>query len=224
MWFGIFYIHSTALIRDHLHLYVCLHLLFPWNTTNNEERQKQTSPAWIKHCLLILGMGGYFPSNVSRAGDSSVVTLTAPDLRLKSPGFKSLQEQQVKSPLQVKLSVLTLTSLSSSLPSHVTVVALKRSQSFCQKCRWQVTAKHTCMLPMKLWMKWHCKLVHGCMVYREPVPRWQQFHMAPAMQPPNSACSEFTTLCCYFYDTVTHSESQVTWMQWVCLRAENSSV
>ena len=25
---------------------------------------------------------------------------------------------------------------------HVTAVAHKRSQSFCQKCRWQVTAKH----------------------------------------------------------------------------------
>ena len=31
-------------------------------------------------------------------------------------------------------------------PFHpcVTTVACKRSQSFCQKCRWQVTAKHTC--------------------------------------------------------------------------------
>ena len=33
---------------------------------------------------------------------------------------------------------------------HVTTVACKRSQSFCQKCRWQVTAKHTYALPMWL--------------------------------------------------------------------------
>ena len=33
-------------------------------------------------------------------------------------------------------------------------VASKKSQSFCQKCRWQVTAKHTCTLRMSLCMKW----------------------------------------------------------------------
>ena len=74
-------------------------------------------------------------------------------------------------------------------PSHprVTAVARKRSWSFCQKCRWQVTAKHT--LPMLLWMKWHCKLVHDWMVYTELVPRWQQFHVAPVIQQPKSATS-----------------------------------
>ena len=45
-------------------------------------------------------------------------------------------------------------------------IAWKRSWSFLSKrCRWQVTAKHTCTLCMWLWIKWHCKLVHGCMVY-----------------------------------------------------------
>ena len=28
-----------------------------------------------------------------------------------------------------------------------------------------------------LWMKWHCKLVHGWMEYTEHVPRWHQFHI-----------------------------------------------
>ena len=62
-------------------------------------------------------------------------------------------------------------------PFHprVTAVARKRSRSFCQKCRWQVTAKHTYTLPMWLWMKWHCKLVHGWMVYTELAPRQQHF-------------------------------------------------
>ena len=37
-------------------------------------------------------------------------------------------------------------------PFHprVTTVRCKRSRSFCQKCRWQVTAKHTCTLPVWL--------------------------------------------------------------------------
>ena len=38
-------------------------------------------------------------------------------------------------------------------------------------------------------MEGHCKLVHGCMMSTESVPRWQQFHMAPALQQPNSAVS-----------------------------------
>ena len=42
-------------------------------------------------------------------------------------------------------------------PFHprVTTVACKRSRSFCQKCRWQVTAEHAYILHMWLCMKWH---------------------------------------------------------------------
>ena len=36
------------------------------------------------------------------------------------------------------------------LHPRVTAVARKRSRPFCQKCRWQVTAKHACSLRMKL--------------------------------------------------------------------------
>ena len=32
------------------------------------------------------------------------------------------------------------------LTPHVTAVARKRTRSFCQKCRWQVTTKHACTL------------------------------------------------------------------------------
>ena len=49
---------------------------------------------------------------------------------------------------------------------HVTTVAHKRFWSFCIKCKWQVTAKHACILCTWLCMKWH-DLVHGCMVYAE---------------------------------------------------------
>ena len=44
---------------------------------------------------------------------------------------------------------------------HVTAVARKRSRSFCQKCRWQVTAKHAYTLRMWLCMKWHGAWLYG---------------------------------------------------------------
>ena len=44
---------------------------------------------------------------------------------------------------------------------HVITVAHKRSRSFCQKCRWQVTAKHTCTLHMWLCMKWYGAWLYG---------------------------------------------------------------
>ena len=54
----------------------------------------------------------------------------------------------------------------------------KWSRSFCQKCRWQVTSKRTCILRMWLWIKWHRWLMRGCMVCTELAPRRQQFHVA----------------------------------------------
>ena len=73
--------------------------------------------------------------------DSSVVK--ALDSWLKGCGFKSLQENFL---LQRQLSVLTLI---------LVTTGCKRSRSFCQKCMWQVTAKHTCTLRVWLCMKWH---------------------------------------------------------------------
>ena len=48
-------------------------------------------------------------------------------------------------------------------PFHprVTAVANKRSRSYCQKCRWQATAKHTYTLRMWLCMKWHGAWLYG---------------------------------------------------------------
>ena len=47
-------------------------------------------------------------------------------------------------------------------PFHprVTAVARKRPRSFCQKRRWQVTAKHAYTLRMWLCMKWHGALLY----------------------------------------------------------------
>ena len=48
-------------------------------------------------------------------------------------------------------------------PFHppVTAVAHKRSRSFCQKCRWQVTAKHAYTLHMWFCMKWLGAWLYG---------------------------------------------------------------
>ena len=48
-------------------------------------------------------------------------------------------------------------------PFHprVTAVARKRSRSSCQKCRWQVTAKHAYTLRLWLCMKWHGAWSYG---------------------------------------------------------------
>ena len=48
-------------------------------------------------------------------------------------------------------------------PFHprVTAVASKRPRSFCQKRRWQVTAKHAYTLRMWLCMKWHGAWLYG---------------------------------------------------------------
>ena len=48
-------------------------------------------------------------------------------------------------------------------PFHPRVIAVarKRSRSFCQKCRWQVTAKHAYTLRMWLCLKWHGAWLYG---------------------------------------------------------------
>ena len=118
-------------------------------------------------------------------------------------------------------------------PFHprVTSAARKRSRSFCQKCRWQFTAKHTYTLPMRLWLKWLCKLVLGWMVYTKPAPRQQQFHVVPARRQPKSAYQYTTSVdiknARYKKEKkmrVTYSESDATCAQWVCSRAENSAI
>ena len=151
-----------------------------------------------------------------------------------------IERQQVQVPTGAagefssrQLSVLICISLSIPLPHppkpSVTMVASKRSWPFSQKCRWQVPAKHTGTLCMWLWMNWHCKLVHSCMVHTKHALRRQQFPKAPAMQKPNSA--ESTLLrsvniqkCVIKRATATHSESHVTGAQWGCSRTENSAV
>ena len=79
------------------------------------------------------------------------------NLRLKGCGFESLHGWRENFLLQGQLSVLTLVWV--SVHPRVTAVACKRS--FCQKCRWLVTAKHACTLRMWLCMKWHGARLYG---------------------------------------------------------------
>ena len=61
------------------------------------------------------------------------------------------------------------------VPPCVTAEACKRSWSFCQKCRVLNTYTPTYVALSKV------TLVHGCMVYTECGPRWQQIDEASAM-------------------------------------------
>ena len=91
------------------------------------------------------------------SGDSSAVR--APDSWLKGHGFESLPERR-----EIFFSrVNFLCWLLFRYPFHprVTAVARKRPRSFCQKCRWQVTAKHAYTLRMWLNMKCHGAWLYG---------------------------------------------------------------
>ena len=62
--------------------------------------------------------------------------------RNKSQHIKLTLEKNILPPLLSGLEPETF----SSRVRRATAVARKRSRSFCQKCRWQVTAKHACTL------------------------------------------------------------------------------
>ena len=90
-------------------------------------------------------------------GDNSVVR--ALDSWLKCRLFKSLQERWENFLLRVDFLCWLLFRY--LFHPHVTTVACKRSWSFCQKCRWQVTVKHAYTLCMWLCMKWHGAWLYG---------------------------------------------------------------
>ena len=86
---------------------------------------------------------------MTQLGSWDSLLVRALDLWLKGCKFESQQEWWENFLLQSQLCVLTLIQC----PFHprVTTVAHKRPQSFCQKCRWQVTPKHVHTLdPSKL--------------------------------------------------------------------------
>ena len=74
-----------------------------------------------------------------------------------------------------KVNVLCRLLFWSHSTPPITTVVCKRSWSFWQRCRWQVTAKHTCTSHMRLCMT-------RCMVVwcTRNMLRQQQFDMAPS--------------------------------------------
>ena len=147
--------------------------------------------------------------------DSSVVR--APDSWLKGSGFESLQEWRDNFLLQGRLSVLLF-----QYPFHpcVTAVAHKRSRSFCQKCRWQVTAKHTYTLHTWLCMKWHGAWLYG-------VHRTCAEMAAVSWGTSHASAVKYTTSVIFFFlskkkKLVTHVEPHASTVS-LLKRAENSA-
>ena len=85
-------------------------------------------------------------------------------------------------------------------PFHpcVTAVACKRSRSFCQKCRWQVTAKYADTLHMWLCMKRHGAWLHG--VHR--------------------TCTEMAAVCC----GTSHASAVSTLLWWIFKKMRNKKL
>ena len=83
------------------------------------------------------------------SSDSSVVRV--PDLSSKGHRFES--QQSAGSIFFSRVNFLCRLLFRYPFHTCVTAVAHNRSQTFCQKCRWQVTAKHACTPHTWLCMK-----------------------------------------------------------------------
>ena len=104
-----------------------------------------------------------------------------------------------------------------------TAVARKRPRSFCQKCGWQVTAKHACTLRMWLYMKWH-----GAWLYS--VHRTRRDGSSFMWHQPCQRCKYTTSVDSQQQEKkekITRYKKLFTRRiraQWVCSRAENSAI
>ena len=96
-------------------------------------------------------------SHESGSGNSSVVR--TPDSWLNGHRFESLWE--LSSPGSTVCADSNFGICDRSTPCYQKKIARKRSQSFRQKCRWQVTAKHACTISMWLCKKWHGAWLYG---------------------------------------------------------------
>ena len=150
-------LHGTNL---RIELYTFLHVSLTLETVESERRKiflsdlywretKVTAFGLCTHFLLqhIVLDFFFFFENCSmfvlvcfcmRSWDSLLVRV--PDSWTKGCKFKSQQEQQENVLFQSQLCVLTL--IWCPFHPHFTAVARKRPQSFCQKCKWQVTSEY----------------------------------------------------------------------------------
>ena len=114
-------------------------------------------------CLPVLYAAGipvqsfHHRSHESGSGNSSVVR--TPDSWLNGHRFESLWE--LSSPGSTVCADSNFGICDRSTPCYQKKIARKRSQSFRQKCRWQVTAKHACTISMWLCKKWHGAWLYG---------------------------------------------------------------
>ena len=106
-------------------------------------------------------------------------------------------------------------------PFHprVTTVARKRPWPFCQKRRWQVTAKHAYTLCMWLCMKWHGAWLYG-------VHRTCQDGSSFLWHQPCQRCKYTTSVIFFFLSAIKSCSFMYNHMrvQRVCSRAENSTI
>ena len=116
-----------------------------------QHRRCTTSTSKSTWLTINAGSIGWRNSHLPRGGESSVVR--ARDSWLKGRGFESLPERWE--------SFLCWLLFRYPFHSRVTAVARKRPRSFCQKCRWQVTAKHAYTLRLWLCVKWHGAWLYG---------------------------------------------------------------
>ena len=98
-------------------------------------------------------------SSLSRAGRYGFQNKTA-----ETAGGKQENPQKLCSKKTV--GRMKTGSIKVPVQPRVTEVARNRSRSFCQRCTWQITTKHSCTLRMWLCRMWR-DMVHGCMVYTD---------------------------------------------------------
>ena len=96
-----------------------------------------------------------------------------------------------------------------------------RSRSFCQKCRWQVTAKYAYTLRMWLCTKWHvtwCMVVWCTQNLRQDGSSFMWHHLCQRCKYTTSVDIKKRVIKCYSL-MQNHMRAQ-----WVCSRAENRPV
>ena len=112
---------------------------------------------WMYECLMYTAHSSSYPSIIAGAGIAQWLELRTCDRKVAglNPCWGGGRIFFYR--------VNFLCWLLFRYPFHprVTAVARKRPRSSCQKCRWQVTAKHTYTLCMWLCMKWHGAWLYG---------------------------------------------------------------
>ena len=119
-----------------------LHILQVCTDTFRITQNKQLHHRYKKCMLYKLSICSDL--NSTGSGDSSVVKCPIHDLRVQS-SISGRSSGKFSSPHS-----FCADSFQYSLHPRVTTVAHTKSCLFCQKCRWQVTAKHTYTLPVWL--------------------------------------------------------------------------